>query len=256
MLSQTEENYLKSLLHLAMEKEVGGDSGDGGARGDVGRAVKGDVGGGGGEVGTNELAAYLGVKPASVNDMLKKLKEKKLVNYEKYGKISLTDEGRKKAVDVVRKHRLWETFLYEKFDFTWDEVHEVAEQLEHIQSAKLVDKLDEFLNFPAYDPHGDVIPNAKGEMPVVHKKTLQEEEVGHRCTMVAVKDNSAPFLQYVNKMGLSINNKIKVLARHSYDQLIEIEVNGKTCSISPRFAQNIVIVCDDCAKKKVRGKKA
>jgi len=264
MLSQTEENYLKSLLHLAMEK-VEGDIVDGGGdvKGDVG-GVKGkrakDDGGakgdGGGEVGTNELAAYLGVKPASVNDMLKKLKEKKLVNYEKYGKISLTDEGRKKAIDVVRKHRLWETFLYEKFDFTWDEVHEVAEQLEHIQSAKLVDKLDEFLNFPAYDPHGDVIPNAKGEMPVVHKKTLQEEEVGHHCTMVAVKDNSAPFLQYVNKMGLSINNKIKVLARHSYDQLIEIEVNGKTCSISPRFAQNIVIVCDDCAKKKVRGKKA
>ncbi|HTI89784.1 MAG TPA: metal-dependent transcriptional regulator [Puia sp.] len=230
MLSQTEENYLKSLLHLSVEKD--------------------------GEVGTNELAAYLGVKPASVNDMLKKLKEKELVNYEKYGKISLTDEGRKKAIDVVRKHRLWETFLYEKFDFTWDEVHEVAEQLEHIQSAKLVDKLDEFLNFPAYDPHGDVIPNAKGEMPVVHKKTLQEEEVGHHCTMVAVKDNSAPFLQYVNKMGLSINNKIKVLARHSYDQLIEIEVNGKVCSISPRFAQNIVIVCDDCSKKKVRVKKA
>ena len=230
MLSQTEENYLKSLLHLSVEKD--------------------------GEVGTNELAAYLGVKPASVNDMLKKLKEKELVNYEKYGKISLTDEGRKKAIDVVRKHRLCETFLYEKFDFTWDEVHEVAEQLEHIQSAKLVDKLDEFLNFPAYDPHGDVIPNAKGEMPVVHKKTLQEEEVGHHCTMVAVKDNSAPFLQYVNKMGLSINNKIKVLARHSYDQLIEIEVNGKVCSISPRFAQNIVIVCDDCSKKKVRVKKA
>ena len=226
MLSQTEENYLKSLFHL------------------------------GDEAGTNELAAFLGVKPASVTDMLKKLKEKKLVNYEKYGKISLTQEGRKKAIEIVRKHRLWETFLYEKFAFTWDEVHEVAEQLEHIQSAKLVDKLDEFLNFPTFDPHGDVIPNAKGEMPAVHKKTLFEEEVGHNCTMVAVKDNSAPFLQYVNKMGLSINNKIKVLARHSYDQLIEIEVNGKVCSISPRFAQNIVIVCDDCSKKKVRVKKA
>jgi DtxR family Mn-dependent transcriptional regulator len=219
MLSQTEENYLKNLFN---------------------------VGSGEKEVGTNELAAYLGVKPASVNDMLKKLKEKKLVAYEKYGKISLTVEGRKKAVEVVRKHRLWETFLYSTFDFTWDEVHEVAEQLEHIQSAKLVNKLDEFLNYPAYDPHGDVIPNAKGEMPAVHKKTLLEEVVGHHCTMVAVRDNSAPFLQYVSKLGLGINNKLKVVARHPYDGQMEIEVNKKVVSISPRFAQNIVVVCDDC----------
>ena len=222
MLSQTEENYLKNLFN---------------------------VGGGEKEVGTNELAAYLGVKPASVNDMLKKLKEKKLVDYEKYGKISLTAEGRKKAIEVVRKHRLWETFLNTTFDFTWDEVHEVAEQLEHIQSAKLVDKLDEFLNYPAYDPHGDVIPNAKGVMPAVHKKTLLEEVVGHRCTMVAVKDNSAPFLQYVSRIGLGINNKLKVVARHDYDGQMEIEVNKKVVSISARFAQNIIIVCDDCGKK-------
>jgi DtxR family Mn-dependent transcriptional regulator len=231
MLSQTEENYLKSLLHLTMENDSAS------------------------EAGTNEVAAYLGVKPASVNDMLKKLKEKKLVNYEKYGKISLTEEGRRKAIEVVRKHRLWETFLYEKLAFTWDEVHEVAEQLEHIQSAKLVDKLDEFLKFPVYDPHGDVIPNARGEMAVIPKKTLLEEEVGHHCTMVAVKDNSAHFLQYVSRIGLSINNKIKVIARHSYDQLIEIEVNGKVCSISPRFAKNIVIVCADCGKKKMKAGK-
>jgi len=178
--------------------------------------------------------------------MLKKLKEKKLVDYEKYGKISLTAEGRRKAIEVVRKHRLWETFLYSTFDFTWDEVHEVAEQLEHIQSAKLVDKLDEFLNFPAYDPHGDVIPNAKGVMPAVYKKTLLEEEVGHHCTMVAVKDNSARFLQYVSQLGLGINNKLKVVARHAYDGQMEIEVNNKLVSVSPRFAQNIVVVCDDC----------
>jgi DtxR family Mn-dependent transcriptional regulator len=227
MLSQTEENYLKSLLHLTVEE-------------------------GKMEAGTNELAACLGVKPASVNDMLKKLKEKRLVHYEKYGKISLTGEGRKKAIEVVRKHRLWETFLYETFSFSWDEVHEVAEQLEHIQSTKLVDKLDEFLNFPLYDPHGDVIPNGKGEMPVTSKKTLLEEEIGHHCTMIAVKDNSAPFLQYVNKIGLSINNKIKVIAKNAYDELMEIEVNGKICSVSPRFARNIVIVCNDCSKRGVK----
>ncbi len=224
MLSQTEENYLKSLLHLTVEDDRK-------------------------EAGTNELAAYLSVKPASVNDMLKKLKEKELVLYEKYGKITLTAEGRKKAIEVVRKHRLWETFLYEKLSFSWDEVHEVAEQLEHIQSTKLVDKLDEFLNYPLYDPHGDAIPNAKGELPTTWKKTLDEEEIGHNCTMIAVKDNSAPFLQYVNRIGLSINHKIKVIAKHAYDELMDIEVNGKVCSVSPRFAKNIVIICNDCSKK-------
>lgn len=218
MLSYTEENYLKALLHLTGEnshKE---------------------------EAGTNELAAYLKVKPATANDMLKKLKEKKLVDYKKYGKSSLTDAGKKLAIEVVRKHRLWETFLFEKLEFTWDEVHEVAEQLEHIQSQKLVNKLDKFLNYPVSDPHGDVIPNAKGEMKVHLKKTLNEEKIGHTCTMVGVKDNSASFLQYVDKVGLSIKSTIKVLSIQPYDNIIEIEVNGKKSSVSPKFAENIVVV--------------
>lgn len=204
------------------------------------------------EAGTNEIAAHLNIKPATANDMLKKLKEKKLIDYERYGKSSLTASGKKLAVEVVRKHRLWETFLFEKLEFTWDEVHEVAEQLEHIQSAKLVDKLDKFLNYPAFDPHGDMIPNANGEMKVPIKKTLNEEEIGHTCTMIAVKDNSASFLQYVNKVGLSINKHIKVLSKQPYDELIEIEVNGKKSSVSPKFAENIVVVCKDCSKKNKR----
>ena len=134
LLTYTEENYLKTLLKLTLESK---------------RA----------EAGTNELATHLMVKPATVSDMLKKLKEKQLVDYEKYGKITLTDEGKKIGIEIIRRHRLWETFLYEKLEFTWDEVHEVAEQLEHIHSAKLVDKLDKFLNYPAFDPHGDPIPN-------------------------------------------------------------------------------------------------
>ncbi len=225
MLSFTEENYLKALLQLTLET---GNKED---------------------LGTNELAAHLSVKPATVNDMLKKLKEKKYVSYKKYGKSSLTNEGKKLAIEVVRKHRLWETFLYEKLEFTWDEVHEVAEQLEHIKSPKLVGKLDKFLNYPAFDPHGDVIPGANGEMKMLTKKTLNEEEIGHSCTMVGVKDNSAPFLQYVDKVGLSMNNQIKVLSKQYYDDLIEIEVNGKRSSVSPKFAENIVIVCKDCSKK-------
>lgn len=226
MLSYTEENYLKSLFHLTIEKNTRK------------------------EAGTNELATQLGVKPATVNDMLKKLKEKKLVNYEKYIKSSLTKEGKKLAIEIVRRHRLWETFLFEKLGFSWDEVHEVAEQLEHIQSEKLIGKLDKFLNFPVYDPHGDVIPNAKGVMKLPEKKTLAEEQPGHICTLVAVKDNSAQFLQYVNKIGLGINKKIKLISRELYDGLLEIEVDGKKNRVSHRFAENIVVDCKKCFKKK------
>ena len=218
MLSHTEENYLKALFHLttgSMDKS---------------------------KAGTNELAAHLNVKPASVNDMLKKLKEKKLINYEKYGKISLTAEGKRKAVDIVRKHRLWETFLYEKLEFSWDEVHEIAEQLEHIQSAKLIDKLDKFLNYPEFDPHGDAIPNAKGELDIKPRKTLSEIAIGKTCKLIAVKDNSATFLQYVVKVGLGISSKIKVLSRQDYDANLEIEVNGKKSTVSQKFAENIYVV--------------
>jgi len=225
MLSFTEENYLKALFQLTLE--------DGDKK----------------EAGTNEMALQLGLKPATVNDMLKKLKEKKLIHYERYGKSSLTKEGKKIAVDIVRKHRLWETFLFEKLGFSWDEVHEVAEQLEHIQSKKLIDKLDQYLNYPAIDPHGDSIPNAKGEIITLSKKTLLEEEVGHQCKVVGVKDNSTTFLKYADRIGLSLNQSIKVKAKQEYDDLIEIEVNGKRSSISPKFAENIIIVCNDCGKR-------
>lgn len=225
MLSFTEENYLKSLLKISFES-------------------------GKKEVGTNELAVALNVKPATANDMLKKLKEKGLVDYEKYGKITLTKQGKKNAVDVLRKHRLWETFLYEKLEFSWDEVHEVAEQLEHIQSPKLVDKLDKFLDYPEFDPHGDPIPNQKGELKVQFKKTLSGVAVGDSCKMVAVKDNSSSFLQYVVKVGLGINNEITVLSKQEYDEITVIEVNGVRSSVSQKFAENIFVVCKNCAKGK------
>src|SRR3954451_10327889 len=218
MLSYTEENYLKALFHLTTENI------------DKSKA------------GTNELAAHLNVKPASVNDMLKKLKDKKLISYEKYGKISLTAEGKRKAIDIIRKHRLWETFLYDKLEFSWDEIHEIAEQLEHIQSQKLIDKLDKFLDYPEFDPHGDAIPNAKGELNIQPRKTLSEIPVGKTCKLIAVKDNSATFLQYVVKVGLGISSKIKVLNRQDYDAIMEIEVNGKKSSVSQKFADNIYVV--------------
>ncbi len=222
MLSFTEENYLKSIFLISTDEN----------------AVS--------EVGTNNLASFLNLKPATVNDMLKKLKDKEMIHYEKYGKITLSAIGKKYAIEVLRKQRLWETFLYEKLDFTWDEVQEVSEQLEHIKSHKLINKLDEFLNFPEFDPHGEVIPNAKGEMRTLFKKRLSEVEIGHYCKMIAVKDTSAPFLQYVVKLGLGISSSIKVIDKNNYDHLIEIEVNGKRSSVSQKFAENIFIVCNNC----------
>jgi DtxR family Mn-dependent transcriptional regulator len=218
MLSQTEENYLKALFHLT--SELSGKS----------------------EAGTNELAAALNVKPATANDMLKKLKGKKLIDYEKYGKITLTASGKKQAIAIVRKHRLWETFLYEKLGFSWDEVHEVAEQLEHIHSAKLIEQLEQFLGYPEFDPHGDAIPNAKGELKPQVRKTLSQVAVGKTCKLVAVKDNSASFLQYVVQVGLGLSSRIKVAGRQKFDGSMEIEVNGKRSIVSERFAENVFVV--------------
>lgn len=218
MTSFTEENYLKALFHIASDK-------------------KNSL-----EVGTNELAAYLNVKPSSVNSMLKKLKEKELISYEKYGKITLTVSGKQKAISIIRKHRLWETFLYEKLDFTWDEVHEIAEELEHISSDKLVERLDKFLAFPQFDPHGDPIPNKHGEFKQLNRMTLFECKVGSRCKMVAVKDNSAVFLKYVVSIGLGLDNEIEIISSNEFDASRNIRVNGKEVTVSQKFAENIYII--------------
>lgn len=217
MLSYTEENYLKAMFKIATET---GNEG----------------------IGIKDLAIQLEVKPSSVNEMLKKLKEKILVDYEKYGKIYLTNEGRKQAIQIVRRHRLWETFLYEKLGFSWDEVHEVAEELEHIKSQKLINKLDKFLDFPKYDPHGDPIPNDKGEIKTQSKKTLSEIKPNQVCKMVAVKDNSSPFLQFTVSLGLGLHNHIKVISRQNYDGLTVIEVNGEQKSVSKKFTDNIYVI--------------
>ncbi len=217
MLSFTEENYLKALQKIVFYSGIE-------------------------KVGTNELATALLVTPATVSNMLKKLKEKELVDYERYGKITLTKTGRKKALDIIRKHRLWETFLYEKLEFSWDEVHEVAEQLEHIQSEKLVDKLDKLLEYPDFDPHGDPIPNKKGEVKVRVNKTLADVAVGSSCKIVAVKDDSSSFLKYVAKVGLELNSEIVVVSKQEYDAITVIEVNGTESSVSQLFSENIFVV--------------
>jgi DtxR family Mn-dependent transcriptional regulator len=218
MLSYTEENYLKALLKLSFQNEDKP------------------------EAGTNEMAAYLGVKPATATDMLKKLKEKELVTYKKYGKILLTETGKQNGIAILRKHRLWETFLYEKLDFSWDEVHEVAEQLEHIQSAKLVDKLEEFLNFPEFDPHGDPIPKANGEIPTIDKILLSELKENELCKVVAVKDTSTVFLQYLEKLCITIGTPIKVLERIDFDGSLSIQIAGEEArNVSMKFAESLFV---------------
>ncbi|MGK6353028.1 metal-dependent transcriptional regulator [Parapedobacter sp. DT-150] len=215
MVSDTEENYLKALLRIT---------------GEQGRA---------GEAGTNQLAGKLNVRPATATDMLKKLKEKQLVNYERYGKISLTDKGRDVAVAIVRKHRLWETFLFDKLGFSWDEVHDVAEQLEHIKSEKLVERLDKFLDYPQFDPHGDAIPTADGAYVSEARVILSEADEGKQYTIVAVKDNTPSFLQYVSQIGIGIHSKIAVLAKYAFDHSMALELEGIKINISDKVAQNI-----------------
>lgn len=218
MLSYTEENYLKALLKLSFQNEEKP------------------------EAGTNEMAAYLGVKPATATDMLKKLKEKELVTYKKYGKILLTETGKQSGIAILRKHRLWETFLYEKLDFSWDEVHEVAEQLEHIQSEKLVNKLEEFLNFPEFDPHGDPIPKANGEIPMVDKVLLSELKATESCNVVAVKDTSTVFLQYLEKLCITIGTHIKVLERVDFDGSLSIQIADQEArNVSMKFAESLFV---------------
>ena len=218
MLSHTEENYLKALLKISTQNE-GKD-----------------------EAGTNEMAANLGVKPATATDMLKKLKEKGLVEYEKYGKITLSAEGKRNALAILRKHRLWETFLSKKLDFSWDEVHEVAEQLEHIQSEKLVDKLEEFLNFPEFDPHGDPIPKANGEIPLIKNTLLAIADVGALYKVTAVKDTSSVFLKYLEKLNINIGTKIKIVEKISFDDSFVIEVNEEyKTNISLKFAKSLLV---------------
>ncbi|MFT5778431.1 MAG: DtxR family Mn-dependent transcriptional regulator [Crocinitomicaceae bacterium] len=223
MLTFTEENYLKALVELTVFEE--------------------DTP----EVGVNKLAASMSVKPATVSDMVRKLKEKALVNYEKYGKVSLTPKGRKLAMMVIRRHRLWETFLTSKLDFSWDEVHELAEELEHIHSEKLIDRLDAFLDFPEFDPHGDAIPNKAGEIVIPFRRTLSEIEIGKNCRVIAVKDN-AEFLKHMDRIGLKIKDEVEVTNREEFDQLTTIKFDGKEIVVSPKLTENIFVVCGTCLK--------
>lgn len=215
-LSLTEENYLKIIYTLVAQHTDKGTS-------------------------TNDIAEVSQTKPSSVTDMLKKLSEKKLISYEKYKSVNLTEEGSQQALIIIRKHRLWEVFLHEKLQFSWDKVHEVAEQLEHIQSAELIEKLDEFLGFPGFDPHGDPIPNAKGDFRVQKKIFLTKVKTGKSCKIVAVKDSSSAFLQYLQKLNIGIGTRIKVLEKMDFDESMRIQTPDQQITVSKKFADNLFV---------------
>ncbi len=216
MFSQSEENYIKAIYHLAVDSSVKG-------------------------ISTNAIAKKLATKASSVTDMIKKLSEKKVVVYKKYQGVTLTDFGKKTATNIIRKHRLWEVFLVEKLNFSWDEVHEVAEQLEHIKSPKLINELDIFLGFPKRDPHGDPIPDSEGNLQIIEKSLLAVLNKGEEGICVGVDDTSSEFLQFLDKQGIALGKRIKVIEKEPFDGSFLIQLEDKELSISNKIANNLYI---------------
>lgn len=197
---------------------------------------------GGNEVSTNELAEHTQTKAASVSDMLRKLAEKNFINYKKYQGVTLTKEGQGIALSVIRKHRLWEVFLVEKLGFGWDEIHDIAEQLEHIDSKELTEKLDKFLGNPKFDPHGDPIPDAKGKMPLVSTTKLSEIAIDQTVVMVGVSVHSPAFLQHLDKNQITLGCTIKIQEISEFDKSFTILLNDtNTVFMSNEVAKNVLV---------------
>ncbi|MEE9364016.1 MAG: metal-dependent transcriptional regulator [Cellulophaga sp.] len=211
----SEENYLKVIYHLGDEAA---DS-----------------------VATNAIAEAMKTKASSATDMVKKLADKGFLFYKKYQGTSLTEEGKEIAVKIIRKHRLWECFLVEKLNFSWDEVHDIAEQLEHIKSEKLIEELDAFLGFPKKDPHGDPIPDKHGNIHTIKKTLLGSCSEGDKGVLVGVEDSSSKFLRYLDKLELSLGKAIEVISIEPFDNSMQIEVGTNKISISAQIANNIYI---------------
>lgn len=213
-MTLAEEDYLKSIFHLERNSDGG--------------------------VNTNAIADDLNTRPSSVTDMIKKLAEKDFLTYKKYKGVQLTAKGKKAAASVIRKHRLWETFLVDKLDFQWDEVHAVAEQLEHIHSEKLIEQLDIFLGQPKYDPHGDPIPDKEGNFIRKNRTLLCNAPHNIPLHCVGVKESSAEFLRYLNKKNINIGTQITIIATE-FDGSAEICVDSDAFSISKQVAENIYV---------------
>jgi DtxR family Mn-dependent transcriptional regulator len=194
------------------------------------------------DISTNSIAELTNNKAASVTDMLQKLAEKGWVTYQKYQGVRLSEEGEKIALSIVRKHRLWEVFLVDKMGFNWDEVHEIAEQLEHIESDQLVNKLDEYLGFPKTDPHGDPIPNKDGILPELAYLHLSDIKAGKNCKLMGVAQDSAVFLQLLTKLNLNLGAKLDIKEINEFDRSIFVSINdAEPIFISHEVAKNILV---------------
>src|SRR6187401_3636279 len=214
IFSQSEENYLKTIFHLQVGTEA---------------------------VTTNALAEKLQTRPASVTDMMKKLNAKKLLHYKPYYGFYLSTEGKKIALNVIRRHRLWEFFLAEKLKFSWNEVHEVAEELEHVSSKKLIDKLDEYLGSPKFDPHGDPIPDTNGKMETGKQISLQELPLNKTARICFIANQSGLLLEHLNEKKINIGASVAVKRKFSYDDSLEIRLDNKLLTISDQLAKNIFV---------------
>lgn len=217
MASETVENYLKCIYTLQSDHQDG--------------------------VSTNAIAERLETQASSVTDMLKKLRSKKLVEYKKYKGATLTDEGRRIAVDIVRRHRLWEVFLVEKLDYKWDEVHDIAEELEHVGPEDFIQRLDTFLGTPEFDPHGDPIPDAEGNLNDTRDAVpVASLEPGEHGKVVGVRDSSADFLQYLDSVKLTLGAELVLKERFSFDQSLLLEVDDSPRQISQLVARNLLVI--------------
>ena len=214
MISLTEENYLKAIFHLITAENT---------------------------VTINELSKFLNVKMPSVNNMMKKFMDKGWVVYESYKPLKVTDSGKKQAALVVRKHRLTEMFLVEKMNFGWENVHEIAEQLEHIHSETFFDKMDELLNYPKYDPHGEPIPDKDGNIIAQDLKKLSNCEVKDQVVFAAVTLTDEGFLSFLNDKNLELGQKIEVLEIEKFDQSMLIKISGKELVLSKIVSEKILV---------------
>lgn len=215
MNSQTEENYLKAIYKLSLSAK--------------------------GAVSTSALAAEMGVQAATVTDMLKKLSTKKKISYKKYYGVELTAEGRSEAVRIIRKHRLWETFLVDKLGFNWGEVHDVAEQLEHVDSEQLTDRLDAFLDYPTVDPHGDPIPTKEGEIRVRPTLPLSQLEPGDKAVIAAVRHDGKDLLDYLERHGLVLGSRLEIVEVLDFDGSMRLKVGEADRYISEKISVNILV---------------
>lgn len=214
-MTSSEENYLKVIYHLSANSSKG--------------------------VSTNAIAEMAKTKASSVTEMIKKLATKDLIYHEKYQGVTLTEQGINNAKTIVRRHRLWETFLVDKLKISWDEVHEIAEELEHVKSEKLINHLDAFLNFPRFDPHGDPIPNPDGVIYDSQKILLSDADLNKKYICIGVKDTSSLFLQFLNNKKISIGTIIEIIERESYDNTLILKIEDTTIILSNKIASNLYI---------------